>query len=244
MKKILSLLTALIIFVSALSIQGFSAFAEDTAYTGLQENPFYAGREIPDGQLEEYSLPTSVSRTYNNKTYYSDGTAIYKQILTAFQKRSSEITIYYLSKTSLNSISKRTSAIDSLVAAATDDSYNSSPTGGDYQRWSLEYWAAEITENCHNSPYYYYKIKLNLYYFDTAAEETKVNTVVNNFVNSIDTSSMTDYEIIKTVHDFICNNASYCDDAVYDYSSHEYAFSAYGALVKGSCVCQGYSLAF
>ena len=245
MKKVISLFTALIIFVSALGIQGFSAFAEDSfIYTGLQENPFYAGREIAGGSVEEVVLHESVSRTYNNKTYYSAGSEIYNKILSAMQKRTDEITFYYLSKTRLSTVTRITSAIDSLVASATDDSFNSSCTGGDYQRWSFQTWAASVSETYNKSPYYYYKVTLELYYYDTAAEEKQVNTVVNSFVNGIDTNSMTDYEILKAVHDFICSNTTYDYDAVDSYKSHLYAFSAYGALVKGRCVCQGYSLAF
>ncbi len=53
----------------------------------------------------------------------------------------------------------------------------------------------------------------------------------------VDTSNR--YNFIKSVHDYICNNVYYPDLTTSDYvmSAHD----AYGALVEGRAVCQGYS---
>ncbi len=44
------------------------------------------------------------------------------------------------------------------------------------------------------------------------------------------------YEQLKRVHDYLCDAVTYS-------SSATYAHSAYGALVDGSCVCEGYAMA-
>jgi len=57
-------------------------------------------------------------------------------------------------------------------------------------------------------------------------------------------------EKVKAAHDWLVRNVAYNEEAAY-YGSYAYAYtvetdpwSAYGALVAKSCVCQGYALAF
>lgn len=50
-------------------------------------------------------------------------------------------------------------------------------------------------------------------------------------------NTTTRYDFVKSVHDYLCNNASYINDYA---SCHD----AYGTLVNGVAVCQGYSEAF
>lgn len=47
-----------------------------------------------------------------------------------------------------------------------------------------------------------------------------------------------EYEKAKAVHDYLIKNVEY------DYSLSKNSFRAYGALVEGKAVCQGYSLAY
>ena len=50
--------------------------------------------------------------------------------------------------------------------------------------------------------------------------------------------SASDYEKVMYVHDYLCENVAYMDDGT------ENSHNAYGALVNGYCVCEGYSEAF
>ncbi|MBE6720246.1 MAG: hypothetical protein E7571_06295 [Ruminococcaceae bacterium] len=245
MKKIITLILALIITITALGFSGMPAFAfAPSVSTGLQKNPYYAGREIADSSLEEFTVGNSVSKKYGGKTYYTNGTQLSKRLADALESRSRTVTLYYLSTSVLRTSNSIINTMDRIFAEATDDSFRSTCTGGDYQRWSMDSWEADTYIDNYDGSYYYYRIPITYYYYDTAAQEKQVNAVVNSFVNGLDTNSMSDYQIIKAVHDFICDNTVYCYDALDDFESNKYAYSAYGALVKGSCVCQGYSLAF
>ncbi len=58
------------------------------------------------------------------------------------------------------------------------------------------------------------------------------------------TPSMTDYEIELTLHDALLERCDYNDAAVeagLSEEMHPHSFSAYGALVEGSAVCEGYA---
>lgn len=61
----------------------------------------------------------------------------------------------------------------------------------------------------------------------------KVDSVLNRIIKP----GMTDYEKELAIHDYIVANCSY---GYVDYSK-EYAYRAYGALVQGTAVCNGYA---
>ena len=244
MKRTICTLLSLILIMTAIYIPNLSVFASDEIKTDFIKNPYYANREVATGSLEEYTVEESATRTYNGKTYCSRGKKLYNTLASGLEKRSQKVTLYYLATAPINSKFKLSNLTDELFSEATDDSLSVSCTDGDYIRWSTLGWASEIKRDNMASGYYYYTLTFDASYNDTAAQEKQVDSVVNEFLNSTNTSGMSDYQILKKVHDFVCNRTTYCYDAVDDPYGNIYAYSAYGALVKGSCVCQGYSLAF
>ncbi len=67
--------------------------------------------------------------------------------------------------------------------------------------------------------------------------ERKAFTVVGSNI----AYNMPDYMKVKIIHDYIINNCSYARD--YDTNKDPDNYTAYGALVKGKAVCQGYTQA-
>ena len=73
----------------------------------------------------------------------------------------------------------------------------------------------------------------------------KVDNKVNELINELITDDMTDYDKIKTIHDYIINNSIYDEekekylntDIITKYSSN----LAYGPLFDGYGICSGYS---
>lgn len=244
MKRLLCIMLSLIVTVTALNITAFGAFADDRIELEYTQNPFYAHREVATGSLEAYTVQESVARKYNNKTYYSRGKKLYKTLTSGLAKRNLKITLRYLATAPITNAFTLSRITDELFVEATDDSMSSSCTDGDYVRWSTAGWQSNLQHNNTANGYYYYTINFEVTYYDSADEEKKVDSVVNTFLNNTNTSGMSDYQILKKVHDFICSKTSYCNDATYNPYGNLYAYSAYGALVKGSSVCQGYSLAF
>lgn len=66
--------------------------------------------------------------------------------------------------------------------------------------------------------------------------ESYINSIITSHINS----SMSDYQKIKTIHDYIIINTSYDTSTELPNSS----FSPEGVFLKGIAVCQGYAEAF
>ena len=242
MKKIISSVLAFVMLLSAVSISGITAYADEMKIE-YQKNPYYEGAELATGSTEAVTTADSVSRTFGGHTYYTRGKQLYRVLCSCFENRKSSVKLYYLATAPFRNRLQFSRLCSELFSESTDDSVAVTCTDGDYARWAVSGYGAEMKLD-NEDGYYFYTLTLLPQYYDTAEQEKQVNTVVNSFVSTIDTNSMTDYEIIKKIHDFICEGTSYCYDAVEDTAGNPFAFTAYGALVKGSCVCQGYAVAF
>lgn len=254
MKKALSLILS---FVMVLSV-----FAPISAFAGsidmgemVEKNPLYAGTYEAKGSLTGLTT-ASTKKTYNGKTYISEGKEFYNQAKKYIDARSSGFTLYYYSKTRLhpNSVlemntmrNKILAMLEDMLMGATDDQLSVNCYDGDYSRWALDSFGVKqdgFTIDYTGSNYYLYTFKLMITYNDTAAQEAKVDQAVDAFIKTIQGKDYSDYEILGLIHDYICNKTTYDYDALKNVEAHRHAFTAYGALVLGECVCQGYSLAF
>lgn len=76
-------------------------------------------------------------------------------------------------------------------------------------------------------------------YRSNAREELAVNNVIKKFFSSVDVNNISDYELLKKIHDFIIDGCTYS----YDFNNQS-VYTAWGALCDGQTVCEGYALAF
>lgn len=94
---------------------------------------------------------------------------------------------------------------------------------------------------------FFYEISDNYYVYQKYINGTgipsdrpaamKLYDKVNEIIPRIIDSNMTDYEKELAIHDYIVTN---CEYGYVDYSN-DYAYRAYGALVQGKAVCNGYA---
>ena len=241
MKRFISLILALVLAFSSASFASY-AFAQDGEILSeplVVDNPFYAGREIPSGSIDG-ATDASVVKSYDGATYYTPGKSLYTLVKNKCAEREYSFYIHVLSKGTRYSTTYSLKVfMDDLWSNATSDEIATGCTDGDYLRWqigSMDIYSCK--QVLAKDGYYYYKMRIVPFYYSTIEEEKAVDNVVNNFVASIDTNSLSDYEIIKKVHDFICSKS------VYDHHANEYTYydyTAYGTLVKGLSVCQGYA---
>ncbi len=225
------------------------ADSEEDNLGSMRRNPFYVGKEISYSTLDSLSTEVSETKTHNGTTYYSKGKELYKIVRNNFVKRNEKFSIHYLSASRIRSMYAVWNLVETLLACATDDELAVGATDGDYIRWAIYSYgfpndSESIKLDYTYNGYCYYTIDLMFEYYDSAAEEEQVDKAVNSFISTIDTNSMTDYEIIKKIHNFICSGTTYDDLAAYNIQGREYAATAYGALVRGKCICQGYAVAF
>ena len=65
--------------------------------------------------------------------------------------------------------------------------------------------------------------------------------LAQSIIKQITNDSMSDYEKEVAIHDYIVNNTSYDADNLATNTLPDYAYTAYGVLVKKKAVCEGYS---
>lgn len=85
-----------------------------------------------------------------------------------------------------------------------------------------------------------------LKYTCTAAESAELRAALQREITAFKgllSKDMTEYEVELVAHDLIAERVVYSTAAAEDHASHPLAFTAYGALVEGSAVCEGYAKA-
>ena len=121
--------------------------------------------------------------------------------------------------------------------------HNGTPTEGDYLRY--EYGGVSYTGSIVPSDYdgiYYYEFVYAPLYFTTLEQENELSAKVSAILGSLDLNNRGDYDKVKAIYDYICSHVSY-DNANLNNSSYNLKYTAYAALVNGTAVCQGFSVA-
>ncbi len=85
----------------------------------------------------------------------------------------------------------------------------------------------------------------NMTYYTTSDEERVVTETISEILSdgTLNLDGLSDYEKIKAIHDFVCNQTTY-DTYYYGNQTQLHQYTAYAALIEGTAVCQGYSLLF
>ena len=134
-----------------------------------------------------------------------------------------------------------------LVPMAYSQELAVTPYDGDYLKWSWNNYDWSEFAYAEDGQY---RIDLNLEYYTTQAEEWMVEASVEQLCHDLGLYSKTPYEACSTIYDYITRHVSY-DYAglrtIYDgiEGNDNYGiFTAYGAIVNGKAVCQGFATLF
>lgn len=85
------------------------------------------------------------------------------------------------------------------------------------------------------------EINLNIFYLYTKDEIDKIDKKTDEILNTIINDNMDDYDKIKTIHDYIINNAKYDVERNESKTSEYNSYTAYGPLFEGYATCNGYT---
>lgn len=252
MKKRLSAFIALLMLVISV-LSPISAFAQETSVEELMEQgisaEFDAFNDSANGSIKS-------SKTYDIKgeKYYSDGKELYTIIRDNMDRMETSFTIHYLSKTQLHPTSifgvyswraEMTGVIYDMIMSAGDNRLSVTCTDGDYSLWNLNsFGASDFSIDNNENGKYCYTFKLLLDYRYNQYQEEILTGRVNEIVNDVRQRGLSDYDAVLYIHDVICDSTTYDYAAVDDPYSNLLSYTAYGALIGGKCVCQGYALAF
>lgn len=104
-----------------------------------------------------------------------------------------------------------------------------------YDSFGIKRYAATASKYTKNSEFYY-TITYTVEYYLTADQEIALDTQIGTVLNGLNLSGKTDLEKVTAIYAYLC------DKVVYDENATN-CFTAYGALLDGKAVCQGYALA-
>ncbi len=103
------------------------------------------------------------------------------------------------------------------------------------QSYTVTTMVSENDRLCVNIDFSYFGDK---YSIDEVKEMKKQSLAkAKNIIRDLDLANKTEYECVKAVNQYLCDNCVYPDKEPYTPESH----SIYGALIEKSAVCEGYA---
>ncbi len=132
------------------------------------------------------------------------------------------------------SVSEVKSYLTDAFYAAMSFAYSKTNIDAQYAQYQFENVA--FKSNYSNGIYH---ITYSFTYRSNAKEELEVNSAVKNFFASVDLNNISDYDLLKKIHDFVLDSCTYSNDF-----KKNSVYTAWGALCDSDAVCEGYALAF
>ena len=115
------------------------------------------------------------------------------------------------------------------------------PSEGDYlENHSKSVWCSEAVEVENGIKYLF-----GMSYYTTAAQEELINDIIRDLKSEL--HGKTSYDTVVNIFRYIIKNVTYDHyhlENMYDYYNYPIRQTAYGALVDGTCVCEGYAVLF
>lgn len=217
---------------------GIIAQAKESVITEIYVNPLYEDLgplPIEKSAKTAQSPEDAKERELEEEPeYFTDAELIAKTIRKGMLKRESVITFYYKDEEAYD----RQDLTDwfELAQAETDNSEE-----GDYLRWNYQGYRATIS-NAYEDGTYYFKYVMEMTYYTTRAQEDELNAQIDEVLNSLGVKDpdLDDYEKVKRIYDYICENVVYDNEHSSD-TSYKMQFTAYAAMMHKTAVCQGYA---
>lgn len=125
--------------------------------------------------------------------------------------------------------------IGRVISEATE--HTGKPDEGDYIMFQYASFKGQArTQIAGVSPVV--EIEYDLSYYADAEQEAEVDKKVTEIMEELDLENKMDYEKVCAIRDYICDNVEYEVPA----DSNDIGRTAYGALIEGRALCQGYSV--
>lgn len=145
----------------------------------------------------------------------------------------SDTIMFYVPASLITSNDAFSALARNIVANAVAYTENCSGQEGDALQWV---YGGYRINSAYDSNTQNYLLTYTMIYYTTKEQETELTNVVNSTLESLNLQEKTDYQKIRMIHDYICDNVNY------DYTYSKY--SAYDALCTKTAVCQGYAVLF
>ena len=166
--------------------------------------------------------------------YYENAEDAVAVLREAMKERRESVTVGVIGSTDEDGLKL---VIGNMLDLATQ--HTGKPDEGDYIDFQYAGYKGEA-HTTHSGIEPAVEVKYDFTYYDTAEQEAEVNSKIVEALAALDLEHKTDYEKVVAIHDYICSNTKY-DPAK---GGEDIKRTAYGALVEGRAVCQGYCVAF
>lgn len=244
-KYLAVLLSFTVAFVSASgAVYAYDAHppATDTG-TQVCVNPYY--EDIVSDEDIATALPAAEHGTfsYTSPRFYSQSapTAVPTPDEAAATVRDNMIARNTSFSISFKSAENNLSGLMStILQKAISEEYATSPSAGDYLAWHFSGYSYSGTITATDGGYLY-NVNIAASYYTTAEQEQAVTAAVAGALTSMNIASLSSYDKVKAIYDYVCKSCNYDSSPLTDDYTR---FSAYGAIGKGSAVCQGYTSLF
>jgi len=246
MKKIIAVIFAIAIALS-ISVYGFAASGEidyENAVTISHEpvivvNPLYkdiVSEEDIEIDFNKAKPQVSASAYEYSGTYEGAGDKARDYL----ESRTAEFTVHYKTTNYDGSDERVMEIAGGILNEAM--AHTGEPTEGDYIDWHWEGYGVWI-RGSYSGGVFYLDITFYFTYYTTAEQEAAVGAKINEIFEELDIESKNDYFKIKAIYDYICANVTYDWDNLNN-DDYKLQYTAYGALINGTSVCQGYANLF
>lgn len=229
-KLIASLVSLLLIFSSTVP-----AFAQESSGTITDSlvNPLYEG-VITEADLNSPAPGFDPSQFFDDQEpdYTSDYAVAGTTMRAGMKKRAETIVVNFIAGEY-----SRQMLMDITNSALTHTGVEDE---GDYLAWQYGGWKTKVTYQQNNGRYYYHII-FTMTYYTTAAQEQQVNNEIAR-LDSVLNPGSDPYQNTASAYRYLCENVTYDHDHVND-EEYKLQYTAYGALLDKTSVCQGYSVA-
>ena len=165
-------------------------------------------------------------------TYHENEKEAAAELRESMKQRRTQVMIGIKGSTDQEGLQK---SIGRVIGMAAD--HTGKPDEGDYILFQYDHYEG-MARTTRSEETDVVEIKYDLSYYDDADQEAEVDRKVAEIMEDLELDEKTDFGKIKAIHDYLCENIEY--EAAEDGS--DIRRTAYGALIEGKAVCQGYSV--
>ena len=232
-KKAISILVLLMLVCVPLTVMAPQADAAqiNQLHIPWQTNPLYEGIIDTSVSVQSPVLNATQEQTETEYLEFSEA-ALYirKQML----QRNNSFSVGVISETH-STDAEYMQFVESIVAQAI--AHTGVPNEGDYLKWHYSGCSCDVFDDSNGN----ITLSFSMQYYTTAEQEAIVDKEVDKILKTLNLQGKSDYEKLLAVYEYICSNVEYDHAAVENPNENLLAFTAYGALVENSAVCQGYA---
>ena len=261
LKRLTAFLLSLVLICTGLplSVHGDSSLQDsmtgEIAFAGTITdyliNPLYDGLTLDHFPALRQNLQSSGNMPASAETYLIYSTTLEsaaQKLRDGMIDRNAKITIG-ITNALYETLKSTSDGVFKALFYAAYEHDPADPEAGDYLRYTYGGWSASGTSTTSGV-----KLEYTMEYYTTLEEESLVTEKVDELTTAWKKQNLSVYEQICTIYDYITEHVTYdnAGSAAYNQAladgtltmEHCRIFTAYGALIHGTSVCQGYTNLF